>query len=183
MTLRTFEIERDLELEASILAGVEHFWTEYFDPGIMPPFEPQRDQALIKALYPQDDGTSIDLGTHNRAGELTDTLIETRAAVSRLKKTEQTTAAELQGVMHGYLRSVCRWSRRRGNSSTARPTPSRSDYRALKVLKCRRSATTMRRSGNQMIADLTPWQSPRRLQARHAAGQVVDVVSDDRKMD
>jgi predicted phage-related endonuclease len=137
MTLRLFEIERDLELEAAILAGVERFWTEYFDPGIMPPFEPQRDQALIKALFPKDDGTSIDLGTHNRAGELADTLIETRAAVTRLKKTEQATAAELQGVLQGHTYGqladgrVVSWKQQHRK---AYPVAA-SDYRVLKVLK------------------------------------------------
>jgi predicted phage-related endonuclease len=102
MTLRLFEIERDLELEASILAGVETFFRDYFDPGIMPPFEPQRDAALIKALYPKDDGTVIDLSTHNRVGELVDTLVETRAAVTRMKKIAEATAAALEGVMQGH---------------------------------------------------------------------------------
>jgi predicted phage-related endonuclease len=137
MVLRIFEIERDLELEASILAGVERFWTEFFDPGIMPPFEPQRDQVLIKALYPKDDGTIIDLGTHNRAGELADTLIETRAAATRLKKTEQATAAELQGVMQGHTYGqladgrVISWKQQHRKAYTVAP----SDYRVLKVLK------------------------------------------------
>lgn len=137
MTLRVFEIERDAELEAAILAGVEAFWRDYFDPGVMPAFEPQRDQALIKALYPKDDGTIIDLGTHNRAGELADTLIETRAAVTRLKKTEQTTAAELQGVMAGHTYGrladgrVISWKQQHRKAYTVAP----SDYRVLKVLK------------------------------------------------
>ena len=137
MTLRVFEIERDLELEATILAGVERFWTEFFDPGVMPPFEPQRDQALIKALYPADDGTTIDLGTHNRAGELADTLIETRAAVTRLKKTEQATAAELQGVLQGHTYAqladgrVVAWKHQHRKAYTV----AASDYRVLKVLK------------------------------------------------
>jgi predicted phage-related endonuclease len=136
MVLRLFEIERDLELEASILAGVERFWAEYFDPGIMPPFEPQRDAALIKALYPKDDGTVIDLATHNRAAELADTLIETRAAVTRLKKTEQATATELQGVMQGHTYGqladgrVIQWKAQHRKAYTVAP----SDYRVLKVL-------------------------------------------------
>jgi predicted phage-related endonuclease len=136
MTLRLFEIERDLELEAAILAGVDNFWNSYCDPGIMPPFDPQRDARLIKALYPNDDGTVIDLAPHNRAGELADTLIETRAAVTRLKKTEQATAAELQGVMQGHTYGqladgrVVSWKQQHRKAYTVPPA----DYRVLKVL-------------------------------------------------
>lgn len=137
MTLRVFEIERDADLEAAILAGVEAFWRDYFDPGIMPPFEPLRDSALIKSLFPKDDGTSIDLGTHNGAGELADTLIETRAAVTRLKKIEQATAAELQGVLKGHTYGqladgrIISWKQQHRKAYIVAP----SDYRVLKVLK------------------------------------------------
>jgi hypothetical protein len=106
MDLRLFEVERDPHLEDRIRGGVEQFWTEYFDPGVMPPFEPQRDQALVRMLYPQDDGSAVDLSTHNRAAELAQSLIETRAAIAALKKTEEATAVDLQTILgeHSYGR-------------------------------------------------------------------------------
>ena len=52
-----FDIERNAVLEERIDYHVADFFARYFDPGIMPPFEPQRDEQLIKTLYPQDDGT------------------------------------------------------------------------------------------------------------------------------
>jgi predicted phage-related endonuclease len=136
MVLRIFDIERDAELEATILANVEAFWRDYFDPGIMPAFEPLRDERLIKALFPKDNGSIIDLASNNRVGELTDQLIETRAAVSRMKKTEQAAATELQGIMqdHSYGRlldgRVVSWKQqhRRGYTVAA------ADYRVLKIL-------------------------------------------------
>jgi predicted phage-related endonuclease len=136
MTLRVFEIERDVELEAAILAGVETFWREYFDPGIMPPFQPQRDAALIKALYPHDSGSTIDLSGNNRVGELADSLIDIRSVSQSLGKTEKIIAAELQALLgdntYGTLadgRVVCWKSYHRRAYSVAASNP-----RVLKIL-------------------------------------------------
>jgi predicted phage-related endonuclease len=102
--LRLFDIEPDPITEARILTNVARFWQEHFDPGIMPPFEPQRDEALIKALYPRDTGATIDLRGDNRATALVEEWIETSAALKRLKKQEETLKTELKGKLgdHSY---------------------------------------------------------------------------------
>lgn len=96
-TLRLFEVERNDAIEERILDRCAAFWREHLDPGIMPPFEPQRDAALLRVLYPKDDGTEIDLTTDNRALMLVDEWIEVGAARKRLEKSEKITKTELQG--------------------------------------------------------------------------------------
>jgi predicted phage-related endonuclease len=102
--LRLFDIEPDPTAEARILTNVARFWQDYFDPGIMPPFEPQRDEALIKALYPRDTGATIDLRGDNRATAVVEEWIEISAALKRLKKQEETLKTELKGKLsdHSY---------------------------------------------------------------------------------
>jgi predicted phage-related endonuclease len=105
-TLRLFNIERDPGIEERILHGVDAFWRDYFDPGIMPPFEPQRDAELVRRLYPKDDGTEIDLTGDNRALAAVEEWTETAAARLRLEKTEKALKTELQGKLgeHTFAR-------------------------------------------------------------------------------
>jgi predicted phage-related endonuclease len=92
---RLFDIERDPVLEDRILFATDAFVKNYLDPGIMPPFEPQRDEALVRALYPQDDGTEIDLTGDNRALVAAEELRETRAALKRMEQQEAALKMEL----------------------------------------------------------------------------------------
>ena len=82
---RLFDVPRHPEAEARILEDVAAFWRDWLDPGVMPPFNPQRDEALVKILYPADDGTEIDLSADNRVAELVDELVEKRAGRRRLE--------------------------------------------------------------------------------------------------
>jgi predicted phage-related endonuclease len=92
---RLFDVEPDPIIEDCIKDDVAAFWRDHLDAGVMPPFEPQRDMALIKQLYPHDDGTEIDLTSDNRAAIATEELIETQAALKRLEKTESALKTEL----------------------------------------------------------------------------------------
>lgn len=104
MHLRIFDVERDPVLEDKILFHTAEFFRNYFDPGIMPPFEPQRDEELIKHLYPRDDGTEIDLSRDNRALALVDDYVETDAAIKRMEKVCKGIKTELQAKLgeHTY---------------------------------------------------------------------------------
>lgn len=104
--LRLFDVERNEAIEARILERTAAFWRDYLDPGIMPPFEPQRDAELVKLLFPKDNGTEIDLSTDNRALVLTDEWTEVGAARKRLEKAEKAIKTELQGKIgpHTYGR-------------------------------------------------------------------------------
>jgi putative phage-type endonuclease len=131
------DVERDPVVEQAILDDVAAFWRDYFDPGVMPPFEPQRDERLVKHLYPADDGTEIDLTSDNRALVAVDELIETQAALKRLETDEKSLKTELAAKLgeHTYGRLAdgrrLSWKQqtRKAHSVAA------STYRVLRVLK------------------------------------------------
>jgi predicted phage-related endonuclease len=136
-SLRLFDIERDPRTWQLILDGVHKFYRDYFDPGIMPPFEPQTDAALIRALYPKDDGSIVDLTTNNQAPVLVEKLVELREAFRRIDKDNKNTKAELTALMgaHSYGKladgRVIAWRQQHRKGYTVAATT----FRALKVLK------------------------------------------------
>jgi predicted phage-related endonuclease len=135
--LRLFDIQRDPEIEALIKDNVATFWREYFDPGIMPDFEPQRDEKLIKALFPKDIGTTIDLSRDNLATALVDDLTELQRVRKKLDKDERAIKTELTGKLnqhsYGTLADgrVISWKLQHRSGYAVQP----SDYRVLKILK------------------------------------------------
>jgi predicted phage-related endonuclease len=97
--LRLFDIEPDPIIYARIRECAAAFWRDYLDPGIMPPFEPQRDAELVRLLHPKDDGSEIDLSGDNRALAALDELIETQAALKRMNAQETSLKTELQAKL------------------------------------------------------------------------------------
>jgi predicted phage-related endonuclease len=136
-SFRLFDIEPDPEVEAAIREDVAAFWRDYLDPGIMPPFEPQRDERLIKHLFPADDGTEIDLTQDNRALVAVDELIEKQAALKRLEKDEAALktelAAKLGACTYGRLADGRRlsWKQQTRKAHAVEA----STYRVLRILK------------------------------------------------
>jgi hypothetical protein len=106
--LRLFDIEPDPIIYDRIRHCAAAFWHDYLDPGIMPPFEPQRDAELVRLLHPKDDGSEIDLGGDNRALAALDELIETQAALKRISEQETALKTELQAKLGDH--SVGRFS-------------------------------------------------------------------------
>jgi predicted phage-related endonuclease len=96
---RMFPIKRHEGAEDRIRRNISDFWQFYLDPGIMPAFNPARDEALIRMLYPQDTGTEIDLTWDNRAAALFDDLIEVKAALKRMKTQSEEIETELKGKL------------------------------------------------------------------------------------
>ncbi len=134
---RLFDVERDPGVERRILSDVEAFQHDYLDPGIMPPFSPQRDEELIKQLYPKDNGSEADLTGDNRAAALTEDLIETRAALKRLEKQEDELRTELIGKIgpHSFARIAggrrLSWKLQHKKAYAVEA----SDFRVLRILK------------------------------------------------
>ena len=93
------DVERDPVLEDRIDYNVARFFQDYLDPGIMPPFDPVRDEQLVKALYPKDLGSSIDLASDNRAVTLVDDLVETQASLKRMRDQEDIIRTELEAKL------------------------------------------------------------------------------------
>jgi predicted phage-related endonuclease len=134
---RLFDIERNEALEDRILYAADKFWREHLDPNIMPAFEPQRDEALVKALFPKDDGSEIDLTGDNRALALADDLIEAQAALKRSKTLESEIKTELQGKLgehaFGRLADGRRLSWRHQHRKGYAVAPS--DFRVFRILR------------------------------------------------
>jgi predicted phage-related endonuclease len=135
-TLRVIDIERNAAIEDRILECAAIFWRDYLDPGIMPPFEPQKDEKLIKALYPRDDGSEIDLSGDNRALVATEEWLEASAARKRLEKSEKALKTELCGKIGEHTYARLAGGRRlslKHQHRKAHPVPA-SDFRMLRLL-------------------------------------------------
>lgn len=94
---RLFEVPRDDDIEDRIRYNVLKFWHDFLDPGIMPPFDPIRDDRLIKLLYPEDTGTIIDLSRDNRALQLAEDYVFKKAGAKRLNEEIDQIKTELTG--------------------------------------------------------------------------------------
>jgi predicted phage-related endonuclease len=103
---RLFDIERDPVVAERILVAAETFHRDYLDPNIMPPFDPQRDEELIRHLYPHDNGGEIDLTGDNRAAAAVEEWTEIKQALTRLNKQEKELKTELLGKIgeHSFAR-------------------------------------------------------------------------------
>ena len=120
------DVERDPVVEEAILDDVGNFWTNHLDTGVMPDFMPQKDERLVKHLYPPDDGTEIDLTTDNRVLVAVEELTETQARLKRLNATETALKTELTGKLgeasYGRLADGRRFP---GSCNIAKPMPSK----------------------------------------------------------
>jgi predicted phage-related endonuclease len=134
---RLFDVDRNPALEDRIDYRIATFFREYLDRNIMPPWEPERDDALVRELYPRDLGTAIDLKTDNRAIVAVDELIETQAAIKRMREKETALKTELEAKLgqntfgllpHGQCLS---WKHQHRKAYTVEAT----DFRLFKILK------------------------------------------------
>jgi predicted phage-related endonuclease len=136
-----FDIDRDPVLEDRMVYHAAKFFEDYLDPGVMPPFSPPRDEALVRALYPKDDGSEIDLRGDNRALALVEDLIETQRACKRLTQQERAIRTELCSKLgehsFGRLADGRRLSWRR-QSRRAYNVPANS-FRVLRILNPKES--------------------------------------------
>jgi predicted phage-related endonuclease len=134
---RLFEVERNAVLEDRINYKVDEFFRLYLDKNQMPPFDAERDAELVRALYPQDTGTTIDLRADNRAVVLTEDLLETQAALKRIGDREKALKTELQGKLgentFGLLPDgrCLSWKHQHRKAYTVKP----SDFRVFRILE------------------------------------------------
>jgi hypothetical protein len=88
-SLYAVPVNRNPPAEARIREMVGSFCRNYLDTGIQPPVDPERDEAIVKALYPHDNGLEIDLSGDNEMPLLVDDLVKAR--------TEKKYFTELEG--------------------------------------------------------------------------------------
>lgn len=87
---KIFEFDRHALAEQRIIAKSTAFWADV-DAGRQPKMDYGRDGDVIKALFPRDNGASIDLAGDNRLPEL----LERR---EHLKTTDKHTGQELKAI-------------------------------------------------------------------------------------
>jgi hypothetical protein len=105
----------------------------------MPPFDPQVDEALIRALYPRDTGTVLDLRLDNRALACAEELVVTREGMRRLTATEKRLRTELAGKLGAHTYGLLSDGRCLSFKTQHRKAYSvaASDSRTLRVLNAR----------------------------------------------
>lgn len=96
---RLFDVPRDADIEDRIKYNVLRFWNSYLDANIMPPFDPIRDERLLKLLYPEDTGATVDLTRDNRALQLAEDYVLKKAGAKRLTEEIDQIKTELQGKL------------------------------------------------------------------------------------
>jgi hypothetical protein len=135
-SLHVFPMERHAVAEQTIRDKVATFWRDHLIPGVQPQIDPARDESLVKALHPQDDGREIDLTGDNEMPGLVDELTSARAEASSAEKrakVAKTSIADKMGpasfarIADG--RRVSHKLQRRAGYEV-KPT----EYRVLKVL-------------------------------------------------
>ena len=136
-TFRLFDLEPDPPLESRILYCADAFLRDYLDRDVMPPFDPQRDEALVKLLHPKDDGTEIDLSADNRALVAAEEFTETIAALKRMKDKQTELKTELTAKIGDHTFGRLADGRRLSWKTQHRKayTAPASDFRVLRVLK------------------------------------------------
>jgi predicted phage-related endonuclease len=105
-TLRTFWIERHPDAEQMIRSKVAAFWANYLDAGVPPPIDPERDEGLVRMLYPRDDGTEIDLRGDNAMPGLVDARADIKARIKLDEDHLETVECDIKGKLgsHTYGR-------------------------------------------------------------------------------
>ena len=103
----------------------------------MPEFDPQVDSRLIKLLYPQDTGETLDLTRDNRALELVEGFVEKKAGVKRLNSEIDDIQTELQGKLGSFTFGLLSDGRRLRWKTQHRKayTVAASHPRVFKILK------------------------------------------------
>jgi predicted phage-related endonuclease len=135
-SLRIFDVRRHAAAEAMIRDRVAKFWRNYLDAGVQPPVDPARDEALVKALHPQDDGSEIDLGADNELPSLADALMAARTDKKNAESREKTAKTAIADKIGSAAFARIADGRRISHKSTHRagyevkPT----EFRIMKIL-------------------------------------------------
>jgi predicted phage-related endonuclease len=97
--LKLVPLDRNAAAEAVIRERVASFWRNYLDTGIQPPVDPERDEAIIKALFPTDNGCEIDLSGDNELPGFVEMLEAARAKKKFAESDEKIAKTAIAGKM------------------------------------------------------------------------------------
>jgi predicted phage-related endonuclease len=104
-SLRIVPIERHAAAEQMIRQRVAEFWADV-DAGRQPAIDASRDSEIVKALFPKDDGTTLDLSGDNELPALLDERESVAAVIksNEARKKEIDTDLRAKLGSHAYAR-------------------------------------------------------------------------------
>lgn len=94
--LHLLPVRRHGDAEQKVLATVKKFWAD-FDAGLQPPVMPDQDHDTVKALYPEDDGETVDLTGDNTLPALLDERKKLGEIETSAKKRREEIGTEILG--------------------------------------------------------------------------------------
>ncbi|QOZ25328.1 YqaJ viral recombinase family protein [Bradyrhizobium sp. CCBAU 51753] len=135
--LYAIPLERNAPAEAVIRDRVGAFWRNYLDTGIQPPIDVERDQEVVKLLFPKDNGIEIDLSHDNELPGLVHGLEDARARKKAAEKDEGTAKTAIAGKMGEAAIARLADGRRVSHKTQERAgyEVAPSSYRVMRVLK------------------------------------------------
>ncbi len=132
-------IERNPTVEQIIRDHVAAFCKNYLDTGVQPPIDPERDDELVKRLFPQDNGIEIDLSGDNELPGFVDLLESARATKKEGESQEKVAKTAIAGKLGEAAFARLADGRRISHKSQHRDgyMVGASDFRVMRVLKAR----------------------------------------------
>ncbi|CAN7381416.1 YqaJ viral recombinase family protein [Bradyrhizobium sp. LjRoot220] len=136
-SLFTVSLERNAPAEAVIRDRVASFRKNYLETGIQPPVDPERDEQVLKLLFPQDNGIEIDLSHDNELPGLVDSLVNARTEKKMCEDDEKTAKTAIAGKMGEAAIARMADGRRISFKTQHRGsyTVGETDFRVLRILK------------------------------------------------
>lgn len=132
-------LARNAGAEAVIRERVVSFRRNYLETGIQPPVDPERDEQILKSLFPQDNGLEIDLSGDNEMPGLVADLEAARAAKKSAESAEAIAKTAIAGKMGEAAIARIAGGKRVSHKTQHRDAyvVGASDFRVMRVLKAR----------------------------------------------
>lgn len=136
-SLYAVPLERNPAAEEIIRDRVAAFRKNYLDTGIQPPVDPERDDQILKSLFPQDNGLEIDLSQDNEMPALVDMLEANRKAKKLAEEDEKICKTAIAGKMGEAAIARIAGGRRISHKTTNRAgfTVEPTSFRVMRVMK------------------------------------------------
>jgi predicted phage-related endonuclease len=136
-SLYTVLVERNPAAETVIRERVASFCANYLDTGIQPPVDPERDDQILKSLFPQDNGIEIDLSHDNELPGLVHQLETNRKAKKLAEEDEKICKTAIAGKMGEAGIARLADGRRISHKTQHRSSyvVGEADFRVMRVLK------------------------------------------------
>lgn len=138
-SLYTIPLERNPAAETVIRDRVASFCKNYLDTGIQPPVDPERDDEVLKSLFPHDNGIEIDLSHDNELPILVSDLETARFGKKTFDNQEKVAKTAIAGKMGEAAIARIADGRRISFKTQHRDSyvVGESDFRVMRILKGR----------------------------------------------